>query len=79
MGAILTQVQGGAIQTVSKFSHKINKAQLKYPVKEQELLAGYKVCRHFHSMIYGFNAMIQCDQMNIARAKTQQIKLHVLR
>ncbi len=58
---------------------KFNKAQLKYPVGEQELLAAHEACKHFHPRIYQYEIIIQYDHMNITRAKTQHANLHILR
>lgn len=49
MGGMLTQLREGVEQVV----WKLNEAQLKYLVKEQELLAAYKGLNHFHAIIYG--------------------------
>ncbi len=78
MGAILTQVQGGVEQVVSTFSRKFNDAQLKYPVGEQELLAAYEACKHFHAIIYGCEVTLRCDHMNITRAEMQHANLCIL-
>ena len=70
MGAMFTQAQRGVKQIISAFSQKFNKAQLKYPVGQQELLAAYKACKHFHTIIYGYEVTIQCDHMKITKADT---------
>ncbi|KAL7474741.1 hypothetical protein ACHAW6_000700 [Cyclotella cf. meneghiniana] len=52
MGAMLTQMQDGVEQV-------FNKAQLKYPVGEQELLPAHEACKHFQPIIYKCEIIIR--------------------
>ena len=61
MGAILEQEE----TTVVVFSKKLNEAQLKYPVTEQELLAATEAYNYFRPIIKGYNLMIKLDHMNL--------------
>ena len=70
MGAMLAQTVNWTEEVISVFSQKFNDAQLKYTIKEQELLAAFKACRFFYDIIYGCEVIICCDHMNITRAKT---------
>jgi hypothetical protein len=66
-------------QVISTFSHKFNKAQLKYTVGEQELRATHEACRFFHDIIYGCNILIRCDHKNITSVDTKHLNLRILR
>ncbi len=67
MGAVL--VQEG--KTISTFSRKFNKAQLKYTVIEQELLAILESCKHFKNIIHGCNVTVHTDHKNLTYSPTQ--------
>jgi hypothetical protein len=56
---------------VSTFSRKFNEAQLKYTVTEQELLAILESCKHFKSIIHGYNVTVHTDHKNLTYSPTQ--------
>ncbi len=78
MGAMLTQEHNSTEQVISTFSQKINDAQLKYTIGEQELLAAHKACWFFHNIIYGCDILIWCDRKNITNAETKHTNLCIL-
>jgi hypothetical protein len=67
MGAVLVQER----KTISTFSIKFNKAQLKYTVTEQELLAILELCKHFNNIIQGCNITVHTDHKNLTYSPTQ--------
>ena len=58
---MLAQVVDGTEVIISTFSRTFTRAQLKYTVGEQELLAAHEACRFFHDIIYGCDIIIRCD------------------
>jgi hypothetical protein len=75
MGAVLVQED----KTVSTFSKKFNKAQLKYTVTEQELLAILEACKHFKNIIQGCDITVHTDPKNLTYSPTQRANARVER
>ena len=64
---------------VGTFSRKFNKAQLKYPVGEQELLAAHEAAQYFSPLIRGCELLIKSDHKNLSAPTTKHTNLRVLR
>jgi uncharacterized protein YhbP (UPF0306 family) len=71
IGAMLMQDR----KIVSTFLRKLNKAQLKYTVTGQELLACIEVCKHFDQIICGCEVRIFTNHQNLTHDQTQHANL----
>ncbi len=63
MGVLLEQYR----KIVSTFSRKLNKAQLKYMVTSQELLAAVEACKLFAQINYSCEIWIHKDHQHLAQ------------
>ena len=54
--------------TIGCSSCKFMDTELKYLVGQQEVLAAFEGCRHFHNIIYGCKHTICSNHMNITHA-----------
>jgi len=71
--AVLSQDQGAGLQPVAYFSRKMNEAERRYPVHEQELLAVVQAMREWRCYLHGspFNVHIHTDHRSLQWISTQ--------
>ena len=62
VGAVLHQIQpDSSVRPLGYFSKKLNKAEGKYHITDQEALAVVLACRNFHHYLWGTKFTIQTD------------------
>ena len=65
IGAVITQQYGKEYRPLSYFSKKMNPAQQKYTVMEQELLSIVETLRAHRTMLKGYEIIIHTDHKNL--------------
>lgn len=71
-GAVLTQDFGGTQLPIAFESRRMNTAETRYPVHEQEMLAIVKACKAFRCYIEGQRFTIVTDHASLKFASTQK-------
>ncbi len=71
LGAVLLQDQGQGLQPVAYFSKKFSKAEINYPVYEQELMALVSALQEWRCYLEGNPSQIFTDHQSLERLMTQ--------
>lgn len=71
VGATLSQDQGKGLQPIAFLSKKMNTAETKYPVHEQELLAVIIALKEWRHYLYGTKFRVRTDHQSLTFLKTQ--------
>jgi transposase InsO family protein len=71
IGGVLAQDQGNGLQPVAYESRKMNKAEVNYPVHEQELLAILHCCKKWRHYLIGSPVDVHTDHAPLRYLHTQ--------
>ena len=65
-------------KVISCFSNKFNKAQMKYPTTEHELIVIAEALKYHHNIIRGWEITIKMDHKNLSHGTAHHKSQHVL-
>ena len=71
IGAVLQQDHGNGLQPVAYLSQKMQDAETRYPVHEQEMLAVVRACLHWRHYLHGSRFRVLTDHCSLQYLHTQ--------
>jgi hypothetical protein len=75
IGAVLQQEHNGKLYPIAYYSHRLSETEVRYPVREKELMAIVYSCRYFRVYILGKHTEVRTDHKTLQYLNTQK-ELH---